>query len=60
MAKGEDYSGGMKGTIKCGTKSRAGFPDKSMGLKGPSVDERAKREGVASTPKTLGPRKLGM
>lgn len=56
----EDYSGGTKGTIKCGTKQRASFPDKSMGLKGPSVDTRAKREGVAPTPKTLGPRKLGM
>jgi len=58
--KGENYSGGMKGTIKCGTKSRANFPDKSMGLKGESVDKRAKRDGVAKTPKTLGPRKTGM
>lgn len=56
----EDYSGGMKGTIKCGTKSAASFPDKSMGLKGRSVDDRAKRDGVAKTPKTLGPRKTGM
>lgn len=60
MAKGENYSGGMKGTIKCGTTKRAKSPDSSMGLKGPSVDTRAKREGAAPTPKTLGPRKLGM
>lgn len=56
----EDYSGGMKGTIKCGDKSRVSFPDKSTGLKGPSVNDRAKRGGVAPTPKTLGPRKNGM
>jgi hypothetical protein len=56
----EDYSGGMKSTIKCGEKSRASFPDSSTGLKGPSVDTRAKREKVAPTPKSLGPRKTGM
>lgn len=57
----EDYSGGMmKGSIKCGKKTAASFPDKSTGLKGPSVDTRAKREGVSPTPKTLGPRKTGM
>ena len=57
----EDYSGGTKGTIK--NKSRYDcprFPDSSTGLKGPSVDTRAKRDGVAKTPKTLGPRKTGM
>lgn len=55
----EDYSGGTKGTIKCGSKKRPSFPDSSMGLKGPSVDTRAKRDGVAPTPKSLGPRKTG-
>lgn len=57
----EDYSGGTTGTIK--NKYRGDcpkFPDKSTGLKGPSVDTRAKRDGVAKTPKTLGPRKTGM
>lgn len=58
--KGENYSGGSLSSIKCGTKSRANFPDKSMGLKGESVDKRATRKGVAPTPKTLGPRKTGM
>lgn len=56
----EDFSGGTKGTIKVGTKTRAAFPDSSTGLKGPSVDTRAKRDGAAKTPKSLGPRKLGM
>ncbi len=39
---------------------RAKNPDKSMGLKGPSVDSGAKRSGTAKTPATLGPRKTGM
>lgn len=56
----EDYSGQTKGTIKCGKKSASKFPDSSAGLKGASVNDRAKREGVAKTPKTLGPRKTGM
>lgn len=58
----EKYSGGTTGTIK-NSYSKGDcpkFPDKSTGLKGPSVDTRAKREGVAPTPKTLGPRKNGM
>ena len=57
----ENYSGGMmKGTIKNPYKDCPKFPDKSTGLKGRSVDDRAKRGGVAPTPKTLGPRKNGM
>jgi hypothetical protein len=56
----EDFSGGTKGTIKVGNKERASFPDSSTGLKGPSVDTRAKRDGPAPTPKSLGPRKTGM
>lgn len=57
----EDYSGGTKGTIKTTYGNDCPkFPDKSTGLKGPSVDTRAKRDGVAKTPKTLGPRKTGM
>jgi hypothetical protein len=58
--KGENYSGGMKGTIKCGEKHAAKFPDSSTGLKGKSVDAGATRKGVAPTPKTLGPRKNGV
>ncbi len=57
----EDYSGGTKGTIKNSYgKDCPKFPDASTGLKGPSVNTRAKREGTAPTPKTLGGRKTGM
>ena len=59
---GENYSGGMmKGSIKNSySKDCPKFPDSSTGLKGCSVNDRAKRDGVAKTPKTLGPRKTGM
>lgn len=57
----ENFSGGTKGTIKNKDyRDCPKFPDKSTGLKGPSVNDRAKRGGVAATPKTLGPRKNGM
>lgn len=39
---------------------QAKFPDKSTGLKGPSVDTNATRKGTAPTPKSLGPRKTAM
>lgn len=47
-------------TMKTGHHSAAKFPDKSMGLKGPSVATSATRNVNAPTPKSLGPRKKGM
>ena len=41
------------------SSNRSKFPDKSTGLKGPSVDSGATRKGTAPTPKSLGPRSTG-
>ena len=57
MAKSEDYSGGMKGSMQDGMKSTS-VPchDESMVPKGGSVNDNPTRDSVAKTPATLGPR----
>lgn len=44
------------GYLATGGKHAPAGEDKSMGLKGMSVDEGATRKGTAPSPKTLGPR----
>jgi hypothetical protein len=57
MSKGK---GGSKNDLYAGLETKTpGFPDKSSGMKGPSVDKDAKRTKVAETPASLGPRRLG-
>ena len=52
--------GGGKHNLYAGLKTEIPpFPDKSTGLKGPSVDGNATRGKAAETPPSLGPRKVG-
>lgn len=60
MAKGSKKGAGGHSNLTGGmSTTNPVFPDKSTGMKGPSVDKGAKRTGTAATPPSMGPRRVG-